>query len=148
MPVEAWPIQEFTYLDEQTVAGMTERDRIPLYTRYWDRGDPYYNDGGGAESFADFIARVREMLRRLTEATPNARLLVFTHGYVMQATRLLRLFPAMGLKEMMSAIRSLNDRIPIANTEVLELKIAGATIAPLGQEHIVPATLEHPIPHQ
>lgn len=147
VPVEVWPIQEFTYLDPATVAEMDERQRIPLYTRYWERGDPYYRDGGGAESFADFIQRIRDMHHRLSLAPDAARIAVFTHGYIMQATRLLLLFPAMSLEEMMPAIRSLNDRIPIANTEVLELKIAAGRIAPLGQEHIAPATTERPIPH-
>ncbi|MDP9039922.1 MAG: hypothetical protein M3O02_11725 [Acidobacteriota bacterium] len=43
---------------------------------------------------------------------------------------------------MMSSSRILNDSEPIANTEIIDLRIAAGSIAVVGQEHITPLTLE------
>lgn len=148
VPVETWPIQEFTYLNPAKADNLTERERGPLYEQYWRRDDPDYRDGDGAESFTDFLNRVREMLRRLAAVPCGARVVLFTHGYVMQAVRLLILFPGLTDREMMSRSRILNDAVPIQNTEILELSIADGKVTALAQEHITPLTLEGAISHE
>lgn len=91
VPTEVWPVQEFTYLDIARYAGTTEAARSTAVAEYWDRSDPLWNDGGGAESFADFIGRVDAALLRLRERVGQT-VVVFTHGYVIHAleTRLAR----------------------------------------------------------
>lgn len=148
VPVETWPIQEFTYLNPSTADELTERERAPLYQQYWERNDPGYRDGGGAESFTDFLNRVRDMLRWLAAVPCSARVVLFTHGYVMQAVRLLILFPGLTDWQMMSRIRMLNDAEPIQNTAIIELKIADGKVNALAQEHITPLTLEGAISHE
>jgi len=86
-PVETWPVHEFTYLDIVRHAGTTEAERSQVVDRYWERCDPLGNDGGGAESFADFIGRVDDALGRLFERDDRL-VVVFTHGYVIHAAGL------------------------------------------------------------
>ncbi len=83
-PVEVWPVHEFTYLDILRHAGTTENARSAAVAEYWDRSDPLWNDGGGAESFADFIGRIDAALLRLRERVGQTAV-VFTHGYVIHA---------------------------------------------------------------
>jgi broad specificity phosphatase PhoE len=148
VPVETWPVQEFTYLDPLSANGLTEWQRQPLFARYWERDDPEYRDGDGTESFTQFLDRVRAMLRRLSELPPQSRVPVFTHGYAMQAVRLLLLFPGLTDRAMMSRSRNLNESIPIENTEILELKIVDGKLTALRQDHITPLTLEGVISHE
>jgi 2,3-bisphosphoglycerate-dependent phosphoglycerate mutase len=148
VPVETWPIQEFTYLDPREVTGLTETQRRPFYERYWLPNDPAYCEGGGAESFTNFLNRVREMLSRLSQLSPGERVVVFGHGYVMQAVRLLVLFPGLSDSEMMWKSRVLNDAEPIPNTGIIELQIAAGVVEALGQEHITPLTLEGVLSHE
>ena len=148
VPVETWPIQEFTYLNSTSSDGLTERERAPLFQKYWERDDPAYRDGGGAESFTDFLNRVRDMLQRMANLPCGARVIVFTHGYVMQAVRLLVLFPGLSDREMMSRSRILNESVPIKNTEILDLQITDGKVTALAQEHITPLTFEGAISHE
>lgn len=85
VPVETWPVHEFTYLDITRHAGTTEAGRAAAVHDYWQRCDPHWIDGAGAESFAGFIERVDDMLERLSHH-PSKRIHIFTHGYFMLAT--------------------------------------------------------------
>ncbi len=148
VPVETWPIQEFTYMNPLLVDGLIEIERDRFYARYWLRDDPNYRDGGGAESFIDFLNRVRVMLSRFSVFPARSRVVVFTHGYVMQAVRLLLLFSDLTDHEMMSRSRNLNEAVPIQNTDMLELQIVDGRLNVLAQEHITPITLQGVISHE
>lgn len=74
-----WPVQEFTYLAPQRCQNTTIQDRQPLVAEYWERSDPYYVDGAGAESFADLLQRV-ELLAASLKAAENEFVVVFSHG--------------------------------------------------------------------
>lgn len=67
VPFEVWPIGEFTYLAPARVRGTTRAERVPLVEEYWDRCDPSYVDGEGAESFSAFMERVEEFAVRITD---------------------------------------------------------------------------------
>jgi len=82
--VEEWPVQEFTYLDIERHAGTTEAERGRVVEDYWTGEDPSWNDGSGAESFADFIGRVDTVLDRL-RGCEGGPVIVFTHGYFIHA---------------------------------------------------------------
>jgi broad specificity phosphatase PhoE len=88
VPVEEWPIQEFTYLDTRRLAGTTEAERSAEVAGYWSRCDAFAGCGEGAESFAQFIERVDAMILRLRGLSVGGIVTVFTHGYVMHATGL------------------------------------------------------------
>jgi broad specificity phosphatase PhoE len=51
---------------------------------YWDRCDPHWIDGEGAESFVDFVGRIDDTIGRLQERVGET-IMVFCHGYVIHA---------------------------------------------------------------
>ena len=85
--VETWKVHEFSYLNPVKYAGTTEAERGKFAQSYWERCDPDWRDGDGAESFRDFIGRVDAALARLRDE-PERWTLVFTHGYFIKAAEL------------------------------------------------------------
>lgn len=86
IPVEIWPVEEFTFLCPNTCAHTTALQRRPQVVAFWRAADPHHVDGPGAESFAAFIDRVRSALARLA-TLPVSCVAVFGHGQFMQALR-------------------------------------------------------------
>src|SRR3546814_8717712 len=65
VPVEVWPIEEFTYLQPARWNGTRRAERMPHLERYWREADPDYCDGEGAESFSTLLRRCEAALTRL-----------------------------------------------------------------------------------
>lgn len=86
VPVETWPIEEFTYLQPSRWNGTRSAERMPHLERYWSDADPAYCDGEGAESFATLLRRAEAALARLV-ALPFHSVFVFSHGQFIQAAR-------------------------------------------------------------
>jgi len=84
VPVEEWPIHEFAFLSLAHRHNTTPAERLPLVKAYWERGDPLYNDGAGAESFADLIGRVQAALERIRSFEVGF-LAIFSHGLFTRA---------------------------------------------------------------
>ena len=82
---QEWDVQEFTYLAPEHCQNTTLTDRKPLVDAYWARSAPNYSDGAGAESFADFLLRVRGMMQRIA-TQESGFVVVFTHGQFIQAS--------------------------------------------------------------
>jgi broad specificity phosphatase PhoE len=78
VPVEVWPVHEFTYLGPQAYAGTTVEERRPAVDEYWHTADPHLVAGEGAESFAAFIGRVGDVRERL-ERAPVSPVVIFSH---------------------------------------------------------------------
>lgn len=92
VPVELWPIQEFAYLAPGRCAGATVSERRGWVDANWPKVDSEYQDGNGAESFAQFMDRViltQERLSHLSSVV-EATALVFGHGQLINALRWLR----------------------------------------------------------
>ena len=87
--IEPWPIQEFTYLSPVRCRNTTLQQRVPWAAEYWNRGDPHYCDGDGAESFAEFLGRVQDFSTQLSGRTERP-ILVFGHQMFMTACLWLR----------------------------------------------------------
>src|SRR5438105_3897788 len=51
---------------------------------FWERQDPHYIDGEGAESFADFMRRVREVVQSLRERKEHL-IAIFSHDQFIRA---------------------------------------------------------------
>jgi probable phosphoglycerate mutase len=85
VPVEQWPVEEFTYLDTAACDGTTYAERKGLRDAYWRRCEPLWIDGPGCECFADFIERIRHFEQALCVRDADKSAVVFTHGLVMQA---------------------------------------------------------------
>jgi broad specificity phosphatase PhoE len=64
-PFEIWPIEEFTYLNPTRCVNTTVGQRKAWVDEYWASADPSYIDGEGAESFLEFVGRVRSFIDRL-----------------------------------------------------------------------------------
>lgn len=81
---EEWPVHEFTYLSSWLEKIATIDDRRPFVHAYWENSDPEYNDGPGAESFEQFMGRVRMMRERL-ESIKRGTIAVFSHEQFISA---------------------------------------------------------------
>ena len=104
-PVEVWPLHEFTFLSPASCKNTTVQDRLPMVQQYWERCDPFFVHGEGAESFEQFSKRVAESMKVLTRLN-KGDVLAFTHGQVM---RLLLQFEHIGLQNISGAMRYFRD---------------------------------------
>jgi broad specificity phosphatase PhoE len=90
VPQVEWAVQEFSYLAAKAYdnAKTIEQRRL-LDQDYWQRADPDYVSGAGAESFASLMTRVRliqDRLHQLASANDsNSFVLVFSHAWFMRA---------------------------------------------------------------
>ncbi len=116
--VETWPVQEFTYLSPSRCADMTAAQRRPLVEAYWQRCEPEHVDGPGAESFSAMLQRVRWLREQLATHAAD-RIVVFTHGQVMQAWRLLEAHPDQDDRTLMAGFPGTDRKSPIRNGEML-----------------------------
>ncbi|HRQ38167.1 MAG TPA: histidine phosphatase family protein [Chloroflexota bacterium] len=84
VPVETWPVYEFSYLHPERYSGTTGSQRGPFAQAYWERNDPWEEEGGDGESFAALLARVQETRTRLQEQSAEF-VAVFSHGLFLRA---------------------------------------------------------------
>jgi 2,3-bisphosphoglycerate-dependent phosphoglycerate mutase len=147
VPVEEWPIQEFTFLEPTRHKGTSEEDRQPNVTSYWQRQDPTFLDGPGAESFTQFFDRAREAIRRLVTRNPGGCIVIVTHGYFMQAFRLVVRFPNATDAELMANFLRFHLTNFIQNTDSLEFAIQDGKILLIGQPHLSSFTLQGETSH-
>ncbi|AZE85573.1 hypothetical protein C4J98_4188 [Pseudomonas orientalis] len=84
VPLEIWPIHEFTYLKPARCVNTTIAQRREWVDAYWSRSDPAFMDGEGSESFLDFISRAQAFLHKLAKH-PAQDIVVFSHGQLINA---------------------------------------------------------------
>jgi probable phosphoglycerate mutase len=142
IPVEEWPIHEFTFLEPGRHNGTNEEQQMPHILEYWERGDPAYLSGPGAESFTLFLDRAREAIQRLAGMAPGGCIVVFTHGLLMQAFRLVLLFPEAMDGELMANFRRFHFGNFLQNTESIELEAVDGQVRLVGQPHLTAFNLQ------
>lgn len=121
VPVETWDVHEYTYLNAQKYAGTTELDRGVFARDYWDRCDPHWEDGGGAESFAGLVRRIDAAMAKLRQHA-GRHVAVFTHGYFIKALRLRQEFPNHEADAtMMATFRDSRKNEHLPNTGIVRL---------------------------
>jgi broad specificity phosphatase PhoE len=76
---EEWQVHEYTYLSLASRHNTTLQGRKPQIDAYWERCDPQYIDGDGAESFAALVIRARQTLERIGRLDDDF-VAIFTHG--------------------------------------------------------------------
>lgn len=140
VPVEEWPVHELSYLAINCPT--TDEGLMPRAKVFWQRGDPAHIDGPGVESFSEFLARVRSVIGKLAKMPAGEHIVVFTHGFWMQAFRLLLLFPQATDAEIMRSFRRFHNSHFIANTEALEFEVRDGRIHMIGQQHLTDFSLE------
>lgn len=124
VPVEIWPIEEFTYLSPSRCANTTVSDRRPWVEGYWTSADPEFVDGAGTESFASLIQRARESLRRLHGMSGTVA--VFGHGQFIQAVRwLVAESPERIDSEAMRTFHAFDLEHTISNCQVITINHDG-----------------------
>ena len=109
IPVETWPIEEFTYLPAELHRNTTTAQRNKPAIEYFNKSDPDLLLGEGAESFNQLIGRVDTALNRLAASSHN-RVYLLSHGWFMR-TLVWRLifFDHFGSQNRMNEVR---NRIP------------------------------------
>ena len=121
VPVEVLPMEEFTYLEPSRWNGTSQQQRLPFIEAYWQRGDPAYCDGPGAENFQHLLGRVDDTLTRLASLPADALVYAFSHGQFMQALRMVLLFPDWTARQRMANFWPFNIQHPILNADKLEV---------------------------
>jgi broad specificity phosphatase PhoE len=120
VPVEQWAIQEFTYLAPASCAHSSVAQRKPRVAAYWERCDPDYVDGPGAESFSALLERAARMLEKLQ--SPSAGFTaVFAHGQIIQAALMLLDAQSDDPRALMRCFRAAELASPIGNGGIVKL---------------------------
>lgn len=121
VPVEVWPIYEFTYLDPVRWNGTLSAERRPHIDRYWKTADPMYCDGEEAESFSMLIQRAEGALMRLVSMPEVELVYLFCHGQFMQAVNLLVRYGGLTYGEIMRMFPVYSQEHPIQNGRKLPI---------------------------
>lgn len=116
VPVEVWPIQEFTYLQPSRWNGTRSFERMPVIERYWAESDPGYCDGEGAESFSALLKRAQAALDRLAAMPEDTLVYVFSHGQLIQAVRSLVADVTLSETEKMRKLWTFRSRVRHGDT--------------------------------
>lgn len=122
VPVEEWPIQEFTYLSPGRCRNTTFEDRRPLVAEYWARNDANFCDGPGAESFADLLGRGLAAIERIKQAEQKF-ITIFSHGQFLRAVIWLYLHELDEMKvETMEGFHGFLDAVSIPNGAIFKIR--------------------------
>ena len=108
VPVETWDVHEFTYLSYAVIGKTTMQERWPVVQAYWERNDPGYIHGEGAESFEGFTCRIRKLEEKIV-AKDGQFIAIFCHGFVMKMilwAHLLGSFDAVTMSNFLRFYRS------------------------------------------
>ncbi len=101
VPVEIWPeLGEFTYLSPASCKGTTRSQRIPYVKKYWDRMDPDYLDGEGAESFRQFVERTEKAYSKILQCQ-GENIFLFSHGQFLNCLLDIARHPDLTVKDRM-----------------------------------------------
>jgi probable phosphoglycerate mutase len=103
---EVWNVEEFTYLSPETCIGTTAAERKERVNQYWERLDPEYIDGQGAESFTMLLSRAQTAIERLSQIKSRF-IVMFTHAQFMRAMWVLNNSKGDDAKSLMSRFREL-----------------------------------------
>ena len=156
VPHEEWPVHEFTYLEPAVVKVTTTMDRRNIALDYWVRNDPNYRDGPGAETFAEFIGRIRWMYDALDTRYDGAyynhygcaiqRIDMFSHGmYIRGALFCLLTGSFEATPDFMRNFRSFCFLVSTPNTSATPLVRHGGRwhVGPPDVSHLSPEMLTH-----
>jgi broad specificity phosphatase PhoE len=123
VPVQQWPIEEFTYLEPSRWNGTARSERLPHIEAYWKSADPAYCDGPGAESFASLLGRAEIALGRLRSLPDqDGTVLLFSHGQFMQAVRISARYPAASNQDKMRSFWLESGLPAFQNAETFKLE--------------------------
>jgi broad specificity phosphatase PhoE len=125
VPVETWPIYEFTYWDPAYWDSSDPESHPEERARFWRIADPAYKQGDGAESFSDFLQRARATLKRLQSQPADATVWLFSHGHFIQAVRFEVLFAGETDAQKMQRFHAFDEERRIRNTQCVLAEFDG-----------------------
>lgn len=140
---ETAAVHEFTYLAPGRYTGTTRDMRHPMIREYWDRCDPAYRDGEGAETFAELASRVEVFFGRFVDPGQpgQAFTVVFSHGQFIRAV-LLRFFGGLAFPAdalAMARFRGFREAFPVHNGSILRLTTGSdRRVGPFEVSHMPP----------
>lgn len=129
-PQAEWQVQEFTFLAPAQYHNTTVYQRRPIVNAYWQRCDPFYIDGEGAESFAGLVQRVqqvRSQIARLEDELEHERedkfVVAFSHGRFIRAMLWLLLTNPIDINaRTMRQFQHFSDAIQVPNGAILKVQ--------------------------
>jgi broad specificity phosphatase PhoE len=122
VPCETWDLYEFSALANDNYVNRTWIERTPMMRALWERNDPEYVDGPGAESFSGMLKRITTALERL-RTYKDKFIVVYAHGYIIQTTRLLLGKPGLSPKDLMKIIPYYQQHSPIENGSITRVEM-------------------------
>jgi broad specificity phosphatase PhoE len=138
VPVAEWPVQEYTFLDPIHWKSTTGRDRHPAITAYWERADPFYCDGNGAESFAGVLQRVDATFELIRKQENASFIVIFSHGHFIRLLMWVLLMPRMEITpDFMSRSLKFVRGLSFPNCAILKLRLEHNRFWMLGIEQPV-----------
>lgn len=137
-PIEEWEIHELTYLEPERYRGTTEAQRAEPGVRYWREASPTYRDGPAAESYVEFLHRIRTALQGFRQMREEFTI-VFAHGYVIKAM-LWEILTASTLnpEESKRAFGDFHRILPVPNATVFPVHIDDTGSPHVGSPWLVP----------
>ncbi|WP_252579958.1 histidine phosphatase family protein [Legionella lytica] len=133
VPLNIWPIQELIYLSPAKMFPLSPAERKARITDYWQKADPCYCDGDDAESFANFLGRVRLFHTKIIQQ--QGFVVVVGHGLFFQAFQLGLTHGFQPTADWIRLFRQSETSQPIKNSEWLKIMRNSA-----GNLEIIPST--------
>jgi broad specificity phosphatase PhoE len=121
-PCETWDLHEFSPLSDNNYINRTQVQQHSTMQAFWERNDPEYVDGAGAESFSAMTQRINEGLTRLRKRTEKF-IVVFAHGDILQTLRLLLGKPEASLRAIMKSMPYYMEHSPIDNGAIIRVEM-------------------------
>jgi len=121
VPYQEWPIHECVTLADFRRNDTTPEQRRPLLAAYWERCDPHYIDGAGAESFVQLIERAAAFLDRLQQLH-DVFVAIVGHGLFTRTALWIHLAaPTVLGAQQMRAYRSFLSGFRIPNASIIKV---------------------------
>ena len=145
-PTDIWDcVRECTQIGARHYVDSLPKSRGRLFHEYWERDDPHFVDGEGAESWMMIADRIEETFDRARNSSANF-IVAFSHGMFM---RTLMWYYIIGrandrattrakYEKSMSAFRKYSHNQHVKNTAILPMRFENDQIwlAPLRENHI------------
>ncbi|CAM4451035.1 MAG: 2,3-bisphosphoglycerate-dependent phosphoglycerate mutase [Legionella sp.] len=120
VPLNIWPIQELIYLSPAKMFPLSPVERKARIADYWQNADPDYCDGDDAESFANFLKRVRQFHTQVIQQ--QGFVIVIGHGLFFQAFQLGLTHGFEPTADWIRLFRQYETNQPIKNSEWLKIR--------------------------
>ncbi|HEY9642085.1 MAG TPA: histidine phosphatase family protein [Coleofasciculaceae cyanobacterium] len=139
-PQVEWPVQEFTYLPADIRQTTDHQERRKMREDYWEKSDPAYVTGTGAESFADLVERARLMQANVEQLQPGL-VFVFSHAVFIRAVLWVLLSPQIEMTtEGMQRFRMFIKAFRVPNGAIVKLQVQDGEVFASG---VLTSHLQH-----